>query len=297
MKIHEYQAKKLLSQYGIPVPRGGVARTGEDAERIAREIGGKVVIKAQVHAGGRGRAGGIKTAASPREAKQFATELIGKNLVTHQTGAQGVPIGSVLVEEAVEAERELYVGVVVDSIVQMPAIMASEAGGMEIEEIAQRSPEKILRSYVEPARGFSPYQARELAFGMNLKGEQFKSAVGLIPSLYRLFKEKDCSLTEINPLVVTTDGRLLALDAKVNIDDNALFRHPEIVELRDPSQEDPLEVDAKSKGIENYVKLAGNIGIIVNGAGLAMAVMDTLKLAGGEPANFLDIGTINRSDR
>jgi len=297
MKIHEYQAKTLLSQYGIPVPKGGIAKTGEEAERIAREIGGKVVVKAQVHAGGRGKAGGIKTASSPEEAKRIAEKLIGHNLVTHQTGPQGVPINSVLVEEAVEVERELYLGVVVDSTAGMPVIMASEAGGMEIEEIAQRSPEKILKSYIDPARGFSPYQARELAFGMNLKGEQFKLAVGLVPGLYRLFKEKDCSLAEINPLALTRDGRLLAIDAKVNIDDNALFRHPEIVAMRDPSQEDPLEVEAKSKGIENYVKLGGNIGIVVNGAGLAMAVMDTLKLAGGEPANFLDIGTVNRSDR
>lgn len=297
MKIHEYQAKEFLSRYGIPVPKGKVARTGEAAERVAKEIGGKVVIKAQVHAGGRGKAGGIKTAESPREARHIAVELIGKNLVTHQTGPQGVPVGSVLVEEVVEAERELYLGIVLDSTAQMPAIIASEAGGMEIEEIARRSPEKILTSYVEPTRGLSPFQARELAFGMNMKGQQFKSAVGLIPALYRLYMENDCSLVEINPLVVTTDGQLLALDAKVNIDDNALFRHPETAELRDPSQEDQLEVDAKSKGIENYVKLEGDIGCIVNGAGLAMAVMDTLKLAGGEPANFLDIGTVNRSDR
>jgi len=179
----------------------------------------------------------------------------------------------------------------------MPAIIASEAGGMEIEEIAQKSPEKILRSYVEPTRGFSAFQARELAFGMNMKGEQFKSAVGVISGLYRLFRENDCSLVEINPLVISTDGRVLALDAKVNIDDNALFRHTEIADLRDPSQEDSLEVDAKSKGIENYIKLDGDIGCIVNGSGLAMAVMDTLKLAGGEPANFLDIGTVNKSDR
>lgn len=297
MRIHEYHAKALLSKYGIPVPKGGVAGGGEEAERIAREIGGRVVVKAQIHAGGRGRAGGIETTESPEEAKQVSEELIGKNLVTHQTGPQGLPINSVLVEEAVEAEHELYLGVLVDSTTRMPVIMASEAGGIEIEEIARRSPKKILRSYVEPGRGFSPFQARELAFGMNIEGEQFKSAVALIYGLYQFFKEKDCSLVEINPLVVATDGRLLAIDAKVNIDDNALFRHPEIVELRDPSQEDPLEVDAKSKGIENYVRLEGNIGIIVNGAGLAMAVMDTLKLISGEPANFLDIGTVNRSDR
>jgi len=297
LKIHEYQAKEVLSRYGIPVPKGKVARTGEEAERIAGEIGGKVVIKAQVHAGGRGKAGGIKTAESPREARQIAEDLIGKNLTTHQTGPQGIPIGSVLVEEALETKRELYLSIVIDSTAQMPAIIASEAGGMEIEEIAQSSPEKILRSYVEPTRGFSVFQARDLAFGMNMNGDQFKSAVGLIPSLYRLFKENDCSLVEINPLVVTTDGRLLALDAKVNFDDNALFRHPEIAEMRDSSQEDSLEVDAKNKGVENYIKLEGDIGCIVNGAGLAMAVLDTIKLAGGEPANFLDIGTVNKVER
>ncbi len=297
MKIHEYQAKKLLAEFGIPVPRGEVAVTGEEAERIAKGMGGRVVVKAQVHAGGRGKAGGIKTAESPKEAKQFAQGMIGKNLVTHQTGPQGIPVASVLVEEVVDGERQLYLGVVMDSASQRPVVIASEAGGMEIEEIAQKFPEKILKSFIDPARGFSPYQARELAFGMKLGGEQFKSAVALIPNLYRLFKAKDCSLAEINPLVTATDGRLLALDAKVNIDDSALFRHPEIVALRDPSQEDALEVEAKSKGVENYVKLDGNIGIVVNGAGLAMAVMDTLKLAGGKPANFLDIGTVNRSDR
>jgi len=297
VKIHEYQAKEILSQYDIPVPRGKIAVTGAEAEEIAREIGGKVVIKAQVHAGGRGKAGGIKTAESPGEARQIAEALIGEKLVNHQTGPQGVPINSVLVEELTEAERELYLGIVIDSTAKMSAIIASEAGGMEIEEIAQSSPEKILRSYVEPTRGFSPFQARELAFGMNMNGEQFKSAVGLISNLYRLFRENDCSLVEINPLGVTTDGRLLALDAKINIDDNALFRQPEISGMRDPSQEDPFEADAKSKGIDNYVKLEGDIGCIVNGAGLAMAVMDTLKLAGGEPANFLDIGTINKAER
>jgi len=297
VKIHEYQAKALLSRYGIPVPEGEVARMGKGAERIADKIGGKVVIKAQIHAGGRGKAGGIQTAESPADAKIIAEQLIGKKLVTHQTGPLGLPIRSVLIEEALEVERELYLSITVDSAAQMPVIIASEDGGMEIEEIAQNSSEKILRSHIEPTRGFSAFQARELAFGMNLKGQHFKSAVGLISNLYRLFKENDCSLVEINPLVVTTDGRVLALDAKVTIDPNALFRHADIAEMRDPLQEDPLEVNAKSKGIENYIKLEGNIGCIVNGAGLAMAVMDTLKLAGGEPANFLDIGTVNNSDR
>jgi succinyl-CoA synthetase beta subunit len=297
MKIHEYQAKSLLSQYGIPVPKGGTAKTGDEAERIAREIGRKVAIKAQFHAGGRGKAGGIKIADSPDEAGRIAAGLVGKNLVTQQTGPQGLTVKSVLVEEAIEVERELYLGIAVDSTTGVPVIMASEVGGMEIEEISRTNPGKILKSYVDPCRGFFPYQARGLAFGMNLKGEQFEAATGLIPSLYRLFRDKDCSLAEINPLAVTADGRLLALDAKVNIDDNALFRQPDIAEMRDPSQEDPLEADAKSKDIEYYVKLNGNIGIVVNGAGLAMAVMDTIKLAGGEPANFLDIGTVNRSGR
>jgi len=297
MKIHEYQAKKLLAEYGIPIPKGKIARSPEEAKEIAQEIGGRVVIKAQVHAGGRGLAGGVKTAQSPEEAERIARELLGKRLVTHQTGPEGVPVGAILVEEALEAQRELYLGIVVDSLASRPVIMASEAGGMEIEEIAQKSPEKILKTYVDPASGLHPFQARELAFGLNLKGDGFKAATQIISNLYKLFQEKDCSLAEINPLIVTPDDRLISLDAKLNFDDNALFRHPEITELRDPSQEDPLEVKAKSMGIENYVKLDGDIGIVVNGAGLAMAVMDAIKQAGGRPANFLDIGTVNRPER
>jgi len=297
VKIHEYQAKKLLTEYGIPVPRGDVAGSQEDACRIAGEIGKKVVIKSQVHAGGRGKVGGIEVASFPEEAKRIAGGLIGRRLVTAQTGSTGLPVGSVLVEEAVEIERELYLGIAIDPTIRMPAIIASEAGGMEIEEIARSNPEMILRSYVEPAIGFYPYQAREIAFGMHMKGEQFESAVAVIKAMYRLYWEKDCSLVEINPLSITTGGRLLALDVKINIDDNALFRHPEIARFRDPTQEDPLEVEARCKGIENYVRLEGDIGIVVNGAGLAMAVMDAIQLAGGRPANFLDMGTVNRYDR
>lgn len=297
MKVHEYQAKELLAKYGVPVPRGRVARTPAEAEEIVTELGGKAVIKAQVHAGGRGKAGGVKIVNSPAEGKQVATELLGKTLVTHQTGPQGAPVNCVLVEEVIDVERELYLSVLIDSVSAMSVIMASEAGGMEIEEVAQKSPEKIIKTYVDPTEGFFPYHARGVAFGLNLKGPQFKAAIGLVTGLYNAFKEKECSLAEINPLVVTTDGRVLAVDAKINIDDNALFRQSEAAALRDPSQEDPLEVKAKDDGIENYVKLDGNIGIMVNGAGLAMAVMDTLKLAGGAPANFLDIGTVNRSDR
>ncbi len=297
VKAHEYQAKKLFAEYGIPVPKGEIAKTPSEAKEIATKIGGKVVVKAQVHAGGRGKAGGIKVVNSPGEAEEAASNLIGKQLVTHQTGSEGVPINAVLVEEALDTERELYLGIVIDSITGKPVIMASEAGGMEIEEIAAKSPEKILKVYVDPGIGLRPFQTSALAFGLNLNRDQIRQATGMFSGLFRLFQDKDCSLAEINPLVVASDGRLLALDAKLNFDDNALFRHKDVAELRDPSQEDTLEVQAKNMGIENYIKLDGNIGIVVNGAGLAMSVMDTLKLAGGEPANFLDIGTVNDPER
>ena len=297
MKIHEYQAKKLLSEYGIPIPEGKVAKTPTEAGEIAAQIGGKVVLKAQVHAGGRGRAGGIKFADSPDEAKRIAQSLIGTRLVTHQTSLEGALLSAVLVEEAVEAKRELYLGIVNDTSAEMPLMMASEAGGMEIEEIAQKFPEKILRAYIEPEMGFRPFQGRRLAFGMNLEGIPVIQATEVMLGLYSLFRDKDCTLAEVNPLILTPDGHLLALDAKLNFDDNALFRHRDIAELRDPEQEDPLEVEAKSKGVDNYVKMDGDIGIMVNGAGLAMSVMDTIKLAGGEPANFLDIGVLNVPDR
>jgi len=298
VKAHEYQAKSLFAEFGIPIPRGKVAKTPAEARAIAAELKGKVVLKAQVHAGGRGKAGGIKIANSPDEAANLAATLLGKKLITHQTGPEGVPINSILVEEALENERELYMSIIIDAATAMPVIMASQAGGMDIEEVASKTPEKIIRTHIDPGMlGFQSFMARQIAFGLNLKPEQVKQAVPLITGLYRLFIAKDCSLAEINPLVVTKDGRLLALDAKLNFDDNALYRRKEIAALRDTSQEDPLEVAAKSQGIENYVKLDGNIGNLVNGAGLAMAVLDTLKLAGGNPANFLDIGTINDPNR
>lgn len=298
MKIHEYQAKALLAQFGVPVPKGRVATTPAEARQIAEELGGKVVVKAQIHAGGRGKGGGVKLANTPEEAERAATQIIGMQLVTHQTGPQGQKVKSVLVEEQSVIERELYLSVLVDSTSGRPVMMASAAGGMEIEEVAATTPEKIIRVTVDPATGFEPYMARELAFGIGLDTrELLGQAQKLMQGLYDAFAAKDASLAEINPLVVTADGRLLALDAKFNFDDNALFRHPDIAALRDIDEEDPLEVRAKNHGIDNYIKLDGNIGCIVNGAGLAMATMDTIKLAGGEPANFLDIGTVNNVER
>ena len=298
MKIHEYQAKNLLSAYGVSVPRGGVAKTPAEAAKVAEDLGGEVVLKAQVHAGGRGKAGGIKKAASAAEAERVAATLLGSRLITHQTGGEGVPVNAVLVEEAINAVRELYLGIVLDSTTASPLVMASEAGGMEIEEIAAKAPEKIIRCYVEPQTlELHPFQTREVAFGLNVSAEHIRPAASLVSGLYRLFVDKDCSLAEINPLTVTADGRLLAVDAKLNFDDNALYRHSDVAELHDPEQENPLEVMAKGHGIASYVKLEGNIGSVVNGAGLAMAVMDAIKHMGGSPANFLDIGTVNKSER
>jgi len=297
MKIHEYQAKALMLQFGIPVPKGRVAFTPAEARAIAEEIGGKVVVKAQVYAGGRGKAGGIKMADTPEEAEKAASQLLGTRMVTHQTGAEGVAISRVLVEEASEISRELYVSVLVDSTMKLPLVMASEAGGMEIEEVAQAAPEKILKVSIDPAIGFQPFQGRKLAYGMNLTGKQAAEATRLMANLYQLFMTKDCSLAEINPLAVTADGRLLALDAKLNFDDNALFRHKDIQELHDEEQEELLEVQARQWGINNYVKMDGNIGCMVNGAGLAMAVNDLIQYCGGSAANFLDIGTLNTTER
>ncbi len=297
MKVHEYQAKALLAQYGIPVPRGKVASTPAEAREIAAEIGGKVVIKVQVYAGGRGKAGGIKKVNSPEEAEKAASQLIGTRLVTHQTGPEGVPVSKVLVEEASDVARELYLSILVDGTGRLPVMMASEAGGMEIEEVAQSAPEKIFRSYIDPAIGFQPFQGRKLAYGMNLDGGQIGEATRLMTNLHQLFIDKDCSLAEINPLVVTADEKLLALDAKLNFDDNALYRHKDIQELQDKEQEEPLEIQARDWGINNYVKMDGDIGCMVNGAGLAMAVNDLIQYCGGRAANFLDIGTLNNTGR
>lgn len=289
MKIHEYQAKEILAKYGVPVPKGSVASTPAEAREIASQLGGPVVIKAQVYAGGRGKGGGIKTAQSPNEAEKLAGQIIGMRLVTHQTSPEGVPVDKVLVEEAVGIARELYLGIVIDSARRLPVIMASEAGGMDIEQVAAKTPEKILKAYIEPMTGFQAFLGRRLAFGMNLDSEQIRPATQLIGNLYRAFDDKDCSLAEINPLVVTSDGRLLALDAKLNLDDNALFRHRDYDELHDPGQEDQLELEASKHNI-SYIKLDGDVGCMVNGAGLAMATMDIIKIMGAEPANFLDVG-------
>jgi succinyl-CoA synthetase beta subunit len=297
VKIHEYQAKALIAQYGIPVPRGTVASTAAEAGEIAAEIGCKVVIKAQVYAGGRGKAGGIKTVNSPEEAEKAASQLIGTRLVTHQTGPEGVPVSKVLVEEASDVARELYLSILVDGTSRLPMMMSSEAGGMEIEEVAQSAPEKIFKSYSDPAIGFQPFQGRKLAYEMNLDGGKAGEATRLMTNLYKVFIDKDCSLAEINPLVVTADEKLLALDAKLNFDDNALYRHKDIQELQDKEQEEPLEIQARDWGINNYVKMDGDIGCMVNGAGLAMAVNDLIQYCGGRAANFLDIGTFNNTDR
>ena len=297
MKIHEYQAKALLSEFSIPIPTGAVATTPAEAKNIAAELGGKVVIKAQVYAGGRGKAGGIKVAKTPEEAEKLAGQILGTRLITHQTTPEGVPVGKVLVEKAVNIERELYLSIIVAAANHMPVMMASEAGGMGIEEVARVSPEKILLEYIDRAAGFQAFQGRKLAYGMNLNPAQVRAGTSLMTNLYRLFQVKDCSLAEINPLVVTADGEIMALDAKLNFDDNALFRHSDIEQLHDAEQEDPLEARANELGIKNYVKMDGNIGCLVNGAGLAMAVMDIITHAGGRPANFLDIGTVNDVSR
>ena len=289
MKIHEFQAKDLLRQYEVAVPAGKVARSSDEAEQIAREMGGKVIVKAQIHAGGRGKGGGVKLAPDPQESGAVAQEILGMQLVTHQTGPQGQKVKQALVEEASEIDREFYLGMTLDRAQSKNVVMASQEGGVEIEEVAARSPEKILKETVDPAVGLQAFQARRLAFGLGLVATQARAAAALIMALYRAYQGSDCSLAEINPLVVTGDGRVLALDAKINFDDNALYRHPELQELRDLDEEEELEVEA-SKFNLNYIRLDGNIGCMVNGAGLAMATMDIIKLAGGEPANFLDVG-------
>jgi succinyl-CoA synthetase beta subunit len=297
MKVHEFQAKELLARYGIPTPRGRATHSIDEAAAIAKDIAGPVAVKAQIHAGGRGKGGGIKIAKTPGEARKVAGEILGMTLVTHQTGPQGKLVKRVLVEEQLDVARELYVSVVIDNSIGLPIVMASAEGGVEIEEVAARNPEAIKRSPVDPTVGFEPFQGRELALAIGLGGDLMRPAAGLFAGLYKLFEENDCSLAEINPLVVTKDGRLLAADAKLNFDDNALYRHKEIAEMRDFDEEDPLEVRANESGIGTYIKLTGNIGCVVNGAGLAMATMDAITLAGGEPANFLDIGTVNDPER
>lgn len=297
MRIHEYQSKAFLQSNGIPVPRGNIATTAAEAATIAQEMGGRVVLKAQVYAGGRGKAGGVKLAADPEEAGRLAGLMLGKRLVTHQTTAAGVPVEKLLVEEALDIKRELYLGLVIDSGRRQPVFMASEAGGMDIEEVAAVTPEKIIKVFIDPGIGFQPFQARQLAYGLNLATEQIGQVIIIATGLYRFFRENDCSLAEINPLTVTGDGKVIAADAKLNFDDNALFRHPAIQKLADTAQEDPLEVNAWELGMKTYIKLSGNIGCMVNGAGLSMAVLDLIDRAGGRPANFLDIGTANNPER
>ncbi|HEX7796402.1 MAG TPA: ADP-forming succinate--CoA ligase subunit beta [Vicinamibacterales bacterium] len=290
MKIHEYQAKAILAQHGVPVPRGEVALNAAEAGAIARRLGGDVVVvKAQIHAGGRGKGGGVKLARSVDEAEKLASQMIGMTLVTHQTGPEGRVVSRVLIEEGLKMTRELYLSIVLDRAAGKPVMMASADGGMDIEEVAAKTPERIHKVYIEPGVGLVPFEARQLGFAIGLDGAQVNKAVKLMTALYSAFVATDASLVEINPLVVTASGDLLALDAKMNFDDNALYRHQDIRDLRDLGEEDPLEIEA-SKFSLNYIHLDGNIGCMVNGAGLAMATMDIIKLAGGEPANFLDVG-------
>jgi len=290
VKIHEYQAKAVLARYGVPVPRGEVAFTAQEAADIAKRLGSSVsVVKAQIHAGGRGKAGGVKIANGAEEAEQFAREILGKTLVTYQTDPGGQRVSRLLVEEGLAIDRELYLGLVVDRSTQCIVLMVSQEGGVEIERVAQEQPEKIHKVYINPGVGLQHFEAQRLAFALGLSGDSLKKGVRLMLALYQVFMATDASIIELNPLIVTKSGDLLALDAKMNFDDNALYRHADLKDLRDRSEEDPLEVEA-SKFSLNYIRLDGNIGCMVNGAGLAMATMDIIKLSGGEPANFLDVG-------
>jgi succinyl-CoA synthetase beta subunit len=290
MKIHEYQAKELLSRYGVNVPRGIVARSPEEAYHAAKELGTDVVVvKAQIHAGGRGKGGGVKLAKSADEARELASKMLGMNLVTHQTGPEGREVRVLLVEEGLPIDKEFYLGIVLDRATGRPVFMASSAGGMDIEEVAASTPELILKETIDPSVGFRPFQARKLAFGLGLPAQLVNQAAKFMQALYNAYKQTDASLVEINPFLLTKDGRLFALDAKITFDDNAIFRHSDFQNLRDLNEEEPLEIEA-SKYDLNYIKLDGNIACMVNGAGLAMATMDIIKLAGGEPANFLDVG-------
>jgi succinyl-CoA synthetase beta subunit len=289
MKIHEYQAKAILSRHGVPVPQGDVVVKPEDAEAVARRFGGVSVVKAQIHAGGRGKGGGVKVVKSAAEAREAASKILGMTLVTHQTGPTGQKVARVLVEQGLKIARELYLGLVIDRSTERPVMMASPDGGVEIEKVAGETPERIFKEFINPAVGLRPFQSRKLAFALGLEGTQVSEAGTLMTAIWEAFVSTDASLVEINPLIVTEEGHLLALDAKMTFDDNALYRHPEIKDMRDLSEEDPLEIEA-SKHSLNYIKLDGTIGCMVNGAGLAMATMDIIKLAGGEPANFLDVG-------
>ncbi|HQF87070.1 MAG TPA: ADP-forming succinate--CoA ligase subunit beta [Acidobacteriota bacterium] len=289
MKIHEYQAKEILKGYGVPVPRGRMTTQAAEVYDLAKEMGGTVVVKAQIHAGGRGKAGGVKLARSPREAQDIATRLLGSRLFTHQTGPEGKQVQKLLIEEGLNIKKEYYLGIVVDRSRRQPVFMASAEGGVEIEEVAARNPAAILKEHIDPQIGLSPFQSRKLAFGLGLPPALVGQAVKVFAALYDAFVATDASMVEINPFIETAEGNLIALDAKVNFDDNALYRHPEFRLLRDYSEEDPLEIEASRFGL-NYIKLDGNIGCMVNGAGLAMATMDIIKLAGGNPANFLDVG-------
>jgi succinyl-CoA synthetase beta subunit len=290
LRIHEYQAKELLKEFDISIPRGELAETPEQARMIAERLSaGTVVVKAQIHAGGRGKGGGVKLARTPHEAENLAGQILGMKLVTPQTGPEGKQVRKILLEEGIEIKREFYLGITIDRAACCPMIIASEAGGMEIEEVAGAMPEKILREQVDPILGLRDFQARKLAYGLGLDKSIIKQAAPLISNLYRLFQNKDCSLAEINPLVTTSDNRLLALDAKIELDDNGLYRHRELHELRDVDEEEPLEVEASEHRL-SYIKLNGSVGCLVNGAGLAMATMDLIKQVGLEPANFLDVG-------
>jgi len=289
MKIHEYQAKGILGQYNVPVPRGEVAFTADEAEVAAKGIGGSVVVKAQIHAGGRGKGGGVKIARDAAEAAEIARKMLGMKLVTHQTGPEGRIVQRLLIEETLPIERELYLGIVLDRAQGKPVFMASAAGGMEIEEVAAKTPKLILKEAFDPGMGLMPFQARKLAFGIGVPAASVNAAAAAMGALARAYIAKDCSLAEINPFILTKDGKVYALDAKINFDDSALYRHKELIDLRDLNEEDPLEVEASRFGI-NYIKLDGTVGCMVNGAGLAMATMDIIKYAGGSPANFLDVG-------
>jgi succinyl-CoA synthetase beta subunit len=289
MKIHEYQAKDILAHYKVPVPRGEVAFSAEEAVAAAKKIGGSVVVKAQIHAGGRGKGGGVKIARNADEAEELAKQILGMTLVTHQTGPEGRVVKRLLIEETLPIERELYLGIVLDRVQAKPVFMASAAGGMEIEEVAAKTPELILKEAFEPDSGLAAYQARKLAFGMGIPAASVNAAVAAMTALARAYVAIDASLAEINPFILTKDGKVYALDAKINLDDNALNRHKDLIELRDRNEEDPLEVEASTFGL-TYIKLDGTVGCMVNGAGLAMATMDIIQYAGGRPANFLDVG-------